>query len=143
MREQEPKYNEVVEKAIETQGVDIGRVKDVELAHDIANKMDAGATSKLDTIREFGLEEMSSAEIKKEMSDTADVLVKHELAKRAVDSAISSPLHNFVVARYSDKAEGHELFGRQLGDINPAEEAADALNSYAKLQKVAKSADKQ
>ena len=66
-------FHPTVEEAVETTGQDIGRIKDVDMAYDVAETMN------------YSLDRGMSPEV---VSEQADDIVKEELAHRAVKNIV-------------------------------------------------------
>ena len=131
-----PQFHPEIEKALETSGENVGRVKDIELAHEIALKTNSG------------IESPFRDENRGVFDDTDKVMqdgeLKHEIAKRA------------VVKEFEERASGHiasdALYGgitytndvkldrgkKELNVPNLQKAAAEVSEDYNVLKRMAK-----
>ncbi len=117
-----PEFHPQIEKALVTSGDDIGRVKDIELAHDMADGENASRDS------DFPLSEERMNELR---SDNIKVVI----ARRAVNTLAQGYIHNVAVSGALGKPLPEDGYTQRL-----IAEAARVGDDYNRLQELSNSA---
>ena len=98
-------YHPKVEETIETSGIDAGRVKDNDLAHEVAN-VENERRDTLDSLRQFTGDQNLGGNVEEEGDREVDSMLKYAIARKAVESWMYDPngpdtnltIHNLTVA---------------------------------------------